>query len=450
MTTENKGGGTLWENTEKILIPGKPNEKQQLFFNSRTKYTAYGGARGGGKSWALRRKLVAMCLRYSGLRCLLIRRSYPELRTNHVLPFLAEYKGLLEYRDGEKALLFENGSRIFLGFCSNDRDALRYQGQEYDVIAIDEATQLSEYRFSIFKACLRGTSSFPRRMYLTCNPGGIGHAWVKRLFVDRSFKPDEIPDEYGFIQALVFDNKALLSSAPDYVNSLRSLPDKLRRAWLYGSWDVFEGQFFPEFDLSRHVCSPADIPSYGVKYFAALDYGFDMLAALIIAMDSDGRLYVTAEKCAPNLTLTEAAMAVAELSAPYRPEFAVASPDLWNRRQDSGMSGFEIMQAVRGMPPMLSADNRRIPGWRMLREYLKEENGAPKLRISSVCSELIRCMPALLFDSDGSEDASGEPHSVTHAPEALRYAVMSRCLPPQSNTESEFVFPSRKPPLFSD
>ena len=280
-----------------IKISGTPNKKQQLFFNSRTRFTAYGGARGGGKSWALRRKLVAMCLRYGGLRCLLVRRTYPELKANHVIPFLREYRGLIEYSESDKVLRFKNGSNIYLGFCASDRDALRYQGQEYDVIAIDEATQISEYCFSIFKACLRGTSPFPRRMYLTCNPGGIGHAWVKRLFVDRHFKKNEDPDDYTFIQALVFDNEVLTKSDADYVSSLRSLPERLRDAWLYGRWDVFEGQFFDEFDTDIHVIEPCAIPEM-TKQFVALDYGFDMLAVLLLAIDEESNLYVCRELCA--------------------------------------------------------------------------------------------------------------------------------------------------------
>ena len=110
----------------------------------------------------------------------------------------------------------------------------------------------------------------------------------------------------------------------------------------------------------------------------------------------------------------------------YRVEYAVASPDLWNRRQDSGRSGFEVMQGIFGMPPMIPADDRRIAGWRMLREYLGGREREPKLFISSRCTELIRCLPALLCDSQRVEDASSEPHSVTHSPEALRYALMSR------------------------
>ena len=410
----------------KISISGVPTERQKQFFASRARFTAYGGARGGGKSWALRRKLVGMCLRYAGLSCLLVRRTLPELKTNHVIPFLREYDGMISYSESEKALLFPNGSRIALGYCAVDRDALRYQGQEYDVIAIDEATQLSEFRFSILKACLRGSNHFPRRMYLTCNPGGIGHSWVKRLFVDRDFRNGENPKEYKFIPALVYDNPNLTDADPEYVRSLESLPPRLRDAWLYGRWDVFDGQFFSEFDPSKHICAPADIPR-DLKKFIALDYGFDMLAILLVGIDELDNLWVIREHCESGLTLSQAASRAATLASGENAEFAVCSPDLWNRRQDSGKSGFEIMQnSVFGMPPMIAADDRRIPGWRVLREYLCAAEGHPYIKISRECRDLIECIPALLCDPDRPEDASDHPHRITHSPEALRYAVMSR------------------------
>ncbi len=408
-----------------VTIPGIPTARQKEFFRSRARFTAYGGARGGGKSWALRRKLVAMCLRYSGISCLLIRRTIPELKSNHIIPFLREYDGIISYSESDKAILFPNGSRISLGYCAADKDVLRYQGQEYDVIAIDEATQLSEFRFSVLKACLRGANHFPRRMYLTCNPGGIGHSWIKRLFIDRDFRCGEDPKEYNFIPALVFDNPNLTDADPEYVRSLQSLPPRLRDAWLYGRWDVFDGQFFPEFDPAVHVCKPSDIPK-NLKKFIAMDYGLDMLALLLLGIDESGNLWVIREHCQSGLTLSEAALRASILARGNSVEFAVCSPDLWNRRQDSGKSGFEIMQQIGGMPPMMSADDRRIPGWRILREYLAAKEGHPHIRISSECKELVECLPALLCDNERTEDASSSPHRITHAPEALRYAVMSR------------------------
>ncbi len=428
-----------------LHIRGVPNAKQKLFFASRARYTAYGGARGGGKSWALRRKLVALCLHYPGIRCLLVRRSYAELKANHVDPLLREYAGLMTYRETDKRLDLPNRSSIQLGYCSSNRDVLRYQGQEYDIIAIDEATQLNEYQFSIFKACLRGVGAVPRRMYLTCNPGGVGHAWVKRLFIDRAFRPGEDPDDYRFIPAQVYDNPVLTAADPDYVRQLESLPEKLRNAWLLGRWDVFEGQFLPEFRPEVHVAEPDAVPAR-LRYFAALDYGFDMLAALLLGVDGGGQVWVLREHCQPGLVLGAAAEAVAELCRDFPVEYLTASPDLWNRRQDTGRSGFEIMQAVRGVPPMQPADNRRIPGWRILREYLQVGADGPRLHILRGCRVLCDSLPALLCDAARPEDASDEPHAVTHAPEALRYALMSRFAAAREDDRPDrnFRFPKRK------
>ena len=425
-----------------MVIQGKPSAKQAEFFASRAKYTAYGGARGGGKSWALRRKLIAMCLRYRGLRCILIRRTFAELKANHLSQFLSEYGGFLEYSESEKAFTLVNGSKIFFGYCSSDRDLLRYQGQEYDVIALDEATQLTERQFSALGACLRGANGYPKRMYLTCNPGGVGHGWVKRLFIDRDYRGCERAEDYRFIRALVTDNEVLMARDPDYVARLGSLPPKLRDAWLYGRWDIFEGQFFPEFDVARHVVGEDEVP-YGLRYFIAFDYGFDMLAALLVGVSGEC-VYVLREICQPNLTLGEAAARIVGGFGKFRPEYAVASPDLWNRRQDSGRSGFEIMQGVAGMPPMIAADDRRVAGWRVVREYLTPAEGGVGLRICRGCGELIHSMSSLLFDRVRAEDAASEPHAITHAPEALRYALMSRMRPPEEEREEEFFFPSTK------
>lgn len=424
-----------------VKIGGSPNKKQAEFFASRAKYTAYGGARGGGKSWALRRKLVAICLRFAGAKCLLIRRSYAELKANHLPQFLEEYGAFVSYSEADKAISFPNGSRIFFGYCASDRDVLRYQGQEYDVVAIDEATQLTEYQFSVFGACVRGVNDCPKRIYLTCNPGGVGHAWVKRLFIDRDFRGGENPDDYLFIQALVTDNDVLLERDGEYLGRLKSLPPKLRDAWLYGRWDVFEGQFFSEFDHETHVCTAREVPRGG-RCFVSFDYGFDMLAALLIRCGSDGILYVERELCVPGLTLSEAAARITSEFAGFSPEYAVASPDLWNRRQDSGLSGFEIMQRSANMPPMIPADDRRIPGWRVVRNYLGGSEGEVRLKICSGCTELIHSMTSLLCDKSRAEDAASEPHSVTHAPEALRYGLMSRMN--LSAPKNDFIFTQKR------
>ncbi len=438
----------------KVYLRGKPSDRQKLFFASRTRYTAYGGARGGGKSWALRRKLILMSLRYDALKILIIRRTLTELRENHILPMLSELNGFAKYSESKRIFDFPNGSRITLGYMDSERDVLRYQGQEYDVIAIDEATQLTEYQFSTLKACLRGPNSLPKRMYLTCNPGGVGHAWVKRLFIDRCFQPNENPADYSFIPAKVYDNEILVNSDPDYVRQLESLPHTLKEAWLCGNWDIFEGQFFSEFSREKHIILPFDT-RFCARHWAAMDYGFDMLAVLWLASDTSGNIFVERELALSGLTLSKAA----ELTASYcnkNTEFIVASPDLWNRRQDSGLSGVEIMSKVPYLPPLIKADNRRIIGWRYLRELLSSvgDQYPSRLSIFENANGLIRCLPALLHDRKNPEDVSGEPHNITHLPEALRYGVMAFLPSSETNDHVEDIsasfFSSKKPKSFAE
>ena len=417
---------------KQIILSGEPSEKQKQLFLSRAKYTAYGGARGGGKSWALRRKIILMCIRYPNLKCLLVRRSYGELRYNHILPILSELSGLVTYSELNKIVSFPNGSTVKLGYLSDDGDTLQYQGLEYDVIAIDEATQLTEYQFNILKACLRGKNDNPKRMYLTCNPGGVGHGWVKRLFIDKSYREGERAEDYCFIQATVFDNTALLKADPDYVSQLQSLPKALRDAWLYGSWDIFSGQFFTELSDNGHIVNGFVKPEI-CRITGGLDYGFDSTALVLLCADPYGRLTVFREFIRADLTLTGAAHRIAEICKDLTVDYIAASPDLWNRRQDSGISGYETMMKVENMPPLVKADDRRVAGWRALRELLSDN-----LYISAECTELIRCMTSLTYDKNRPEDCSDTPHDITHLPEALRYAVMSRISPPEQERDSFF------------
>ena len=185
--------------------PGHANEKQLLFYQSRTMYTAYGGARGGGKTHAVRIKAVGGAFTWPGIRILIVRKTYPELQSNHIEPILKMVpQELTSYNGTLHTLYFQNGSTIHFGHWSGITSESEYQGQEYDWIFMDEATQFTEREFRFLGGCLRGVNEIPKRFYLTCNPGGVGHRWVKRLFIDRNFKTDsdnpeenENPDEIG-------------------------------------------------------------------------------------------------------------------------------------------------------------------------------------------------------------------------------------------------------------
>lgn len=409
---------------------GDLNPKQKEFCQARTRYVAYGGARGGGKTHVLRIKAFGGALHYDGIRILIVRREYPELEQNIILPMrkmippeVATYNGSM------RMMFFVNGSVIKFGHYGNNDD-LEYQGQEYDWIFLEEATQFTESQFRTLGACLRGATKIPRRMYLTCNPGGIGHLWVKRLFVDREYRDGEKTEDYTFIRATVDDNPQLLEASPEYKQMLDLLPEDTRRAWRYGDWDALAGTFFPEFHKETHVIQPfVRVPAEWKKY-RAFDYGLDMFACIWVAVDFDGRCYIYREVQQSGLVVSDAARLALDLTpANEHIEFTIAPPDMWNRQKDSGKSMAEIF-AQNGLG-IVKASNSRVQGWMAVKELLKplrDDNDKPALLITEECKGLIRNLPAIQHDDKNPSDCATEPHEITHILDALRYFAVTRTL----------------------
>ena len=408
-----------------------PYPPQQRFFQSRSKYTAYGGARGGGKSAAARIKAVLLALRYPGIQILLLRRTLIELKENHVIPLFKMLNGFARYREVDKEFIFPNTSRIKLGYCDNERDVLQYQGQAYEVIFMEEATQFTLKQFQTLTESNRLSGQcrepFSPRMYLTCNPGGVGHEWVKRLFITRDYQKQERPEDYTFIPSRVYDNDFLMQNDPDYVRTLENLPEMRRRAMLDGDWDVFEGQYFAEFNRDLHVVRPFAIPDNWIRYFV-MDYGMDMLAGYFIAMSPEGRAYIYKEIYKSGLLVSGAAELIKSMTS--EDIFShIAPPDMWNRLKDTGKSIAEIF-GDHGLY-LQKADNDRVTGWLNLREWLRpivDEQGqqTANLVIFDTCPNLIRTLPQLQHCSRNPEDAAKEPHELTHAPDAIRYFLAGR------------------------
>ncbi len=411
------------------------NEKQKSFFRARQKYVGYGGARGGGKSWAIDHKAPMLALYYPGIKLLLLRRTYKDLERNHVRVLEPMLKNIARYSRQEKCFYFPNGSILELGYCASEGDVLQYQGQEYDVIFMDEATQFTEYQFQTLTACLRGANKFPKRMYLTCNPGGVGHEWVKRLFVSKKYKDTENPEEYTFISATVFDNTVLMENDPGYIDMLNNLSEGLRQAWRDGNWDMLAGQYFSEFDRRIHAVEPFVIPKHWKKY-RAIDYGLDCLACLWIAIDERGDYYVYREYAESDKTISEGAMDVLRLTDTENGEdilYTVAPDDLWARSQESAKSKADLFREA-GLN-LLKGSRNREAGWLAVKELLKVQNGASRLKIFSSCVNLIECLPALQRDNKKPTDCMTEPHDITHLPDALRYFCLQYVYPTEVKPE---------------
>lgn len=427
-----------------IRLP-KPQPKQIEFCRSRARFTCYGGARGGGKSWVIRFKAILLALHYAGIRIAIVRKTLEDLRTNHMVPLQLmadnELAGIMAFSTKERAFIFPNGSRIELRFYQRDSDATRWQGQAFDVIFLEEATQLLEEYYDIIRMCNRRSDTiqvpFHSRMYLTCNPGGPGHGWVKRLFITRDYRNQEKPEDYCFIQALLTDNPYLMEHDPEYMRMLENLPEAQRRAMLYGDWDVFDGQFFPEFLDSTHVCKPFDIPT-GWRKYRAFDYGFDMACCYWIAVDYDGRAWVYREFAEgldlgdghEGLIISDFAKAMTEQPDNADIYQTFAPPDMWNRRQETGRSAQEIFGAC-GVY-CSKAGNDRVQGWMDLKEWLKiRPDGKPGIVVFDTCKHLISSMQLVLHDEKHVDDVAKEPHAITHFPDALRYFVAGNPFAPQ-------------------
>ncbi len=398
--------------------------KQAAFINAKADEVLYGGAAGGGKSYGQILDAFLYAIRYPKSHQLLLRSSFPALERSLILTALEVIPAsLYRYQSTKHKMHFINGSIVEFGYLASDTDVVMYQSAEYDVIRFDELTHFSEYQYLYMLSRLRGTSGYPKQMKSTTNPGSRGHGWVKARFITPS--PPLIsfgsPQTRIFIPAKVEENTFLMQKDASYISRLKLLPENEKKALLYGDWDIFEGQFFGEFSRDTHVIRPEEIPTYH-KRFRSLDYGLDMTACYWWAVDGEGNLTCYRELYKSGLTLSEAAREILAASPPEEKiAYTVASPDLWNRRQDTGKSGVEIM-ASEGLFGLIRADNRRVPGWRVLREYLR----GGKIRFFETCIHALRTLPALLYDPHMPEDASDNPHEITHAPESVRYAVMSR------------------------
>ena len=418
---------------------GQLNPKQDQFLKSTALYCAFGGARGGGKSHAVRIDSVYGALTYAGIKILIVRRRYTDLQGNYVEPFKKLIPSTLaEYNSQTHTYYFINGSTIKLGhFNSYGQASEEYQGQEYDWIYMDEATQFTEQEFRLLGGCLRGANDYPSKFRLTCNPGGIGHRWVKRLFIDRQYRTDsenpeenENPDDYEFIAARVEDNIALMNSkggkgGQQYLQMLSSLPENIRQAHRYGDWDALSGNYFPEFQTATHTCKPFAIPREWARY-RAIDYGLDMLACAWFAIAPSGRVYMYRELKQSGLIVTDAATKIKEHTAVGEKIVCTYAPsDIWSRQKDTGKTMAEVFML--NDVPIVQASRARVQGWLQVKEmFAPMEDGKPKLIVFNTCREYIDDVQAIQASDKDPNDCATEPHEITHLNDAVRYFCISR------------------------
>ena len=439
---------------ERANVLFKPNDGPQTdFLAASEREVLYGGSAGGGKSYAM----LADPLRYMGhpqFSGLLLRHTTEELRelifkSQELYPKI--WKGI-KWSERKMQWTAPSGARLWMSYLDRDEDVLRYQGLAFSWIGFDELTQWSSpYAWNYMRSRLRSTApDLPIFMRATTNPGGRGHMWVKRMFIDqapygKAFNATDLETgeelkypagheragkplfKRRFIPARLSDNPYLAESG-DYEAMLLSLPEQQRRQLLEGDWDIKEGAAFTEFDRSIHVIEPYKIPSNWIK-FRACDYGYGSYSGVVwIAVSPSEQLVVYRELYVSKVLATDLADMVLEMeSGDGNIRYGVLDSSLWHKRGDTGPSLAEQM-IIRGCRwrPSDRSKGSRVSGKNEIHRRLQvdEFTEEPRLVFFNTCTNIISQLPAIPLDKRNPEDV--DTKSEDHLYDALRYGLMSR------------------------
>ena len=432
----------------------KPNPGPQTdFLSASEREVLYGGAAGGGKSYAM----LADPLHglndpnFSGL---LVRHTTEELReliqkSQELYPKAIPN---IKWSERKSQWVSPRGGRLWMSYLDKDMDVTRYQGQAFNWIGFDELTQWpSPYAWDYMRSRLRSASTeLGLYMRATTNPGGNGHQWVKKMFIDpapsgKSFWATNIETgetirfpvghsregqplfKRRFIPASLFDNPYLADTG-DYEAMLLSLPEHQRKQLLEGNWDINEGAAFPEFNRSIHVVEPIDIPDSWPK-FRACDYGYGSYTGVLwFAVTPSEQLVVYRELYCSKVTATDLADMI--LEAEYKDgtiRYGVLDSSLWHKRGDTGPSLAEQMnmKGCRWRPSDRSRGSR-VAGKNEIHRRLQvdEFTEEPRLVFFSTCTNTIAQIPSIPLDKKNPEDV--DTNAEDHLYDALRYGIMTR------------------------
>jgi len=439
----------LVEDSEVVFQPNPG--PQEEFLSAGERDVLYGGAAGGGKSFAL----LADPLRYchnSNHRGLLLRRTLDELtelidKSRQLYP--KAFPGA-KFRESKSTWHFPSGATIWFTYLDKDKDVTRFQGQAFNWIGIDEITQYpTPYVWDYLRSRLRSTDpELQQHLYMRCtaNPGGVGGWWVKKMYIDGTpenkaypafdldtGKPFVWPHNHEkagqplfyrkFVPARLTDNPHLMADG-QYESMLRSLPEVERKRLLEGDWDVAEGAAFPEFSRIKHVVEPYEMPTNWPRIRMA-DYGYAAPSCVLWgAIDWDNNIWIYRELYEKHLTAEQLADRIleAEQLDPV-PHYTVLDSSCWNKT-GFGPSIAEVMMrsGVRWTP----SDRNRIQGKMEIHRRLADNpyTKEPRLRFFSTCQHIIKQVAGIPLSKTNSEDVDTKAED--HAYDALRYGMMTR------------------------
>jgi len=461
-----------------LNLPYQAQEKQELMHSVPANEILYGGAAGGGKSHALRWEGYMLCQTIPGLQVYLFRRTFPELERTHILESRAEFPTFVEYRSqkieiarysgSHKRWEFANGSMFHFCHMEREDDMFNYKSAEIHVLLMDELTSFTEKQYAFIRhrvrvpETLKIPESFKSRIpgvISASNPGDIGHAWVKRYWIDtckpttskKSIHLVKMPSSEGgftraFIPATLEDNKYLPTE--QYEGALLGIGGVLAQAMRYGDWDIFAGQAFPELNKNVHGIEPFDFRTYTRQYMA-MDWGYAKPFSIgWYVTDFDGVLYRVYEwyGCTDpkkpdegiRLNVGEVAEGIKRIEKDLglHPRQRISGLDLWVDRGGARKDQYGPTLAEEFSQCGLhfeKADNRRLMGKQQLHlrfKYEKNESGEitkePSFKvITKNCPYFWRLLPTMVLDEKkGFEDVDDK--QCDHLYEEVRYMHMAR------------------------
>ncbi len=450
-------------------------QKKQAIFQSRGEYEAlYGGAAGGGKSDAILTEALRQ-VHIPHYRAIILRKTYPQLSEliDRSRDIYKRAYPKAKYNDSKHFWLFPSGAKIYFGAMQHTKDRINYQGKRYDFIAFDELTHFTwdeySYMFSRNRPSGNGTRVYIRA---TTNPGGVGHGWVKERFITAAppmtpikskmtvISPDGNPIEVTrsriFIPSTVFDNQMLLNNDPNYLANLSMLPEKERKALLYGDWDSFSGQVFTEWkdDPSNyttrrhtHVIEPFSIPK-DWKIYRGFDFGYSKpFAVEWMAVDFEGRIYVIAELYGCTQNANEGVKYTPQQIASKIKEFESQHPNLKGRHirgiADPAIAKAETGQSIADMFAKEGVffdfgDHQRLSGKMQFHYRLTlDENGIPMMYVFKDCRHFIRTIPNLVYDPTNVEDIDTKCED--HIYDCVRYVLMDNPISPVKKNDDNII-----------
>ncbi len=411
---------------------------RQAFALARLEFEiAFGGSRGGGKSSCLMAWMVdPEYLNNPQFRGLIIRRNYDDLR-DYIDRATQMYQHLeVEVVGNPAEFRFPTGAIIRTGHLMDKQAYQKYQGHEYQKMGIEEATLIhdEEDYLKLISSC-RSTIGLKPQVFLTCNPGGPGHSWFKKRFVDnpreKTYYDPVTSRTRIFIPSKIHDNPTLMREDPGYMEMLKGLPDELRRAWLDGDWDVYYGQYFAQWRYDVHVVEPFHIPSNWYLY-RGIDYGYKApFSVSWIAVDPQKNIYIYRDYYVSEMELSGHIESINALSKGETYKATLGDPSMWIRNPQSSNrpdavagSHMAIADILRkGGIPVIKANNDRLSGWNLMREYLKwDDETPPRLHVFKTCTKFIETIPMLVHDLRRPEDL--DTKGPDHQADATRYALM--------------------------